>query len=353
MCEFCPGALALNVLKKIFRIGTCIVLAALAIPANARVIDVPARLDESDGANWTAILDLRDLPAQTAPKSITVSLDLSKVVMNTEVARVSIGMNGFILTDLRRKADGIITITGKIERRFISTRNRIDVSVQPDCAQRRCSLAGARLTGPLRIGTTKAPSRPTSFADFVTRFREGVSIEATGQRDRDLARFAHRAIAPRAPVIDPETDTAMAQIVVSDTPPTGFNSKLRFDRGPVALRSAEGRTVFAEGEIERLTFAQILEVEGRPTLWIRPGATAVTREMELDYGNIAAFDETGRVLAFSPAFDTALRIAYAGDARSEPLFPVWRIAIVLAWLAASIALYFVMGRVPSMRAIAS
>jgi hypothetical protein len=301
-------------------------------------------------SHWTGTLDLRKLPARSAPASLQTEVTIPE---NTRgIVKAIVKVNGFVVG--RQSVDpGVVsTVRAKIGRRLLSTVNRVEIGVErrgDGCAAEYCAVEGARFTAPVRLYLAKAPARPTSFADYMTRFRAGVSLQPERSGDAGLARVAKTAVAPGAT----ESARGPARIVVSSDPPAGTRPALRFDRGPVQLVTRDGQTVLSARDIAKLTVAQVMSVGGKPVLWVRPGTGPEPKRMDLDYGDVAMFDGGGRVIAFSPALDTAVRIEYAADLNAGPLIAPWRIAVVALWLVLTAGFVLVIRRIPPLPARAA
>lgn len=324
--------------------------AVLPFPAEADAPGLLVPFAPVETSRWNGTLDLRELPARSAPDRLEATIAVPEATQGSVEATIK--LNGFVIGQQGVDRGRANAVRVRIERRFLSTVNRVEIGVQrrgDGCVSERCPVVGARLGHSIRLTLTKDSARPQSFADYVTRFRTGVSLEPERPGDIGLARVAKAAVAQDAP----EGGAAPARIVVGLTPPDGAKPALRFDRGPVRLATREGQTVLSAGNLAKLTFAQVMSVGGKPVLWVRPGTSPLPKTMDLDYGDVAAFDGARRVIAFSPAFDTAVRIEYAADLAARPIIAPWRIVIIALWLALTAGFVFVIRRIPPLRAKAA
>jgi hypothetical protein len=174
--------------------------------------------------------------------------------------------------------------------------------------------------------------------------RSGIAIDAEDNRGRQLAAAARATLAPTAPL----DDRAAARIVASDRPPEGTSPRLRFDRGHVALRRSDGASLIPAAALDDLTVVQLLGTAEQPVLWIRPG-DRLPQQLDLDHGDVALFNEGGRVFAFSTLEDRAVEIAYPpgtdpyGQERATRL---WRLGLLAFWILLTIGTVLVLRRLP-------
>lgn len=327
-------------------------LLLLASPAFAEqaVGPSPIRLSPTSPgpAHWQAQLDLRTLPAETMPGTVRAHIDLRSLPPSGDPVRVTLSINGFVMSDRRSRGGTAMIVSGRIERRFLSTRNQIEVSVQAVssvCATRRCPVAQAEL-GAIDVALDGDLTEPRSFAEFVTLLRPGLHIQAPDPRAGVLAEPAIAALAPFAP----RTDGAAARIIIGQHVPRGTEPHLRFDRGPVELRDRDGRLLLSATRLSGLTAVQMLQDDTGPVLWIRPGDHAWPDHMDLDQGQLALFEGNHRLIAFSPNFDEAVTITYPVAESTRPLMTLWQGGIVLAWLALTLGLTVAWRRIGPVRA---
>lgn len=299
---------------------------------------------------WHATLDLRSLSARTRPTSIGAVVDVHLADTAKEAPQVTITLNGIVIGRAWAKRDGPTHIEAAIEERLLSTRNHFTVAVTAlaqQCAASACDVGEAGLNGPIRFALATATSDPVSFAQYVTRFRQGIVIKVTEPRDRALGERAAQAIAPHAP----RRAAGPAEIVVGRETPPGTSPALRFDTGPVAIVDRDGRIVYDRARLDAMTLVQMTRRGDTPVLWVRPGTQALPDlPLELDYGTVALFGPAGREIAFVPEQDHAVTIAYSADARREARLGLyWRLAVAAVWLALTIGLVVVLRRMAPLK----
>lgn len=323
--------------------------AALTNVAAAATLPVTYAQQTPDGQQkaWHATLDLRDLPANTRPASLGLSVDARAPARRAVPTRITVSLNGVVIGRAWAEDDRPTALRFDIEDRLLSTRNHVSVAVTGRCAARACSLGGAELPGGLRVDLAPATPMPLSFAQFVTRFRAGIAVRAIDAQDRQLAEQVIAAIAPRAP----RRAEGPAEVIVSRTTPAGIDPDLRFDRGPVEIRTRDGVLLYDERRLNALTIVQVAMRGQTPVLWVRPGTGGKpSAPIELDYGKLALFGTERREIAFSRAQDRAVDIAYAYEAQREAQLGLyWRLAILVVWLAITAGTFVVLRRMPPLK----
>lgn len=333
--------------------STVPILCALTVHpvAAAPVLPVAYAERSPDGHQiaWHTTLDLRGLPANTRPASVAVRLDTHQGASDAVPARVTVALNGVVIgrgwADQKRET----SLAVDIEDRLLSTRNHLVFAVTSTgehCPGTTCALGDIRMDGPIRVTLAPATQRPVSFAQYVTRFRAGLSIKADA-RFRALAERAADAIAPLAP----RQAKGPAEVVVSHEVPPGTSPELRFDTGPVEIRNREGAVVYDRRRLDDLTIMQVTTRGETPVLWVRPGRLALPpAPFELDYGRIAMFGPGGREIAFGLEQDHVLQIVYAAQVQREAqLGRYWRFAVLAAWLVITAGFLFILRRMPPLQ----
>lgn len=321
-----------------------------ASTAVAAAAPLPVQWQErsADGrqTTWHATLDLRELPAGTVPAAVTAVVTTAAGPQATVAPRLAIALNGLVVARGRAAPDGRTELHAEISGKVLSTRNHLAVAATlpaAACGAGPCDLrsAGLSLSLDLEPGAARMPDM--SFASLVSRFGTGIAIQAASAGERRLGERAARAVAPHAPRLS----QAAASIVVSRTTPQGTRPALRFDRGPVEIRDADGRTLYDQRRLEALTIVQATSRGATPVLWIRPGRDGPPPTLDLDYGTLALFGRDGREIAFAPGQDRAATVIYAAEARQDARFALtWRLAVLAAWLAATVGFALVLRRIP-------
>jgi len=310
----------------------------------------PARAQEADAAalSWQARVDLRDLPARTRPAGLSVSIDAAEAARSGARPLVSLALNGNVVARRFAAADGPTILSARPEDRLLSVRNRVDIAVTlPFCTGSGCrqALDGVRLAEPVRVALGPVRADLTDFSQLPTRLRPGVAIEAPDAAGQVLAELAKAALASNAPV----SEVARARIVVSQQPPAGTRPPLRFDQGRVALQRSDGAVLTSASALEELTVVQLLGTRQRPVIWVRPGKR-LPPQLELDAGDVALFDEGGRVLAFSTVRDAAVDIAYPAEvAQMQRKIRLRHLALLATWVLITLAMLLILRRLPRPR----
>lgn len=305
-----------------------------------------------DGENlWHSTLDLRALPPDSRPAALNAVVDATQAARNGEAPRISIAVNGVVVARAWGHEDGPTNITADLERRFVSTRNRIELKVgagDAACAGQDCPIAQARLVAGPTVSLRPAVHDPQSFAEFVTRFRGGMQVSAATGRDRAFAALALRAIAPLAP----QAATAGAEIVVSRQAPPGTRPPIGFDGGSVEIVDRDGVTLYDARALDRLTIVQMLKRGRTPVLWVRPGPEAdLPPGMELDHGSVALFSGSGLEIAFSPDPGGAVKIVSREERQRAARFEFyWQWSVAAVWLVLTAGFVIVFRRLPVPRA---
>lgn len=299
---------------------------------------------------WHATLDLRELPANTRPATIKLRVDARSAARRGATPRVTVALNGLVIGRAWARKNGPTILSIAIEDRLLSTRNHIALAVtsmSTRCAGSACSVDDAHLATPIAIGLDEATAGPVTFAQYVTRFRSGVTITAASTEQRAMAEVFKRALAPHAPTGAGQP----AEIVVSRSVPRGTSPALRLDSGPVEIKDRDGLVVFDEHELDALTIVQMTARGDRPVLWVRPGLRERPSGLiELDYGNVALFGADRREIAFSPQQDRAVSVVYASATEREAQLGLyWRLAILAVWLAITAGFLVILRRMPPLK----
>ena len=296
---------------------------------------------------WASNLDLRTLPADSRPAVIDVAVDAAEAARSGARPLVTLSLNGAVVARRFASRTGPTALRYEPEDRLLSIRNRLEVAVTlPFCHVAACAdaLDSVRLSRQPRARLGPVEPDLTDFAQLPARLRSGIEVRAEAPAGRQLAAMAQAALAPEAPA----GEQAPARIVVSDQPPKGSNPRLRFDRGPVALRRSDGAPLVPAAALAGLTVVQLLGTPDRPLLWIRPGEQ-LPPSLDLDHGDIALFDSAGRVLAFSTQVDGAVEIAYPPGADpygQERATRLWRLSLLAFWILLTIGTLLVLRRLP-------
>ncbi|MHA7874389.1 cellulose biosynthesis cyclic di-GMP-binding regulatory protein BcsB [Roseivivax sp.] len=112
-----------------------------------------------------------------------------------------------------------------------------------------------------------------------------------------------------------ETATPRPFLYIGAEAPEGSDPGLRFDRGRVELRDSAGEVIFAGAALDEVGLVQIVEAEGRPGVWLRPGrgpapSPSQAQPLLLDRGDLAFLDGEGLALAASTARNDLVEVRY-------------------------------------------
>jgi hypothetical protein len=204
---------------------------------------------------------------------------------------------------------------------------------------------------------------PRDFSDLAARWAGGAEVmlpAAAAERPNlviDVVSKALNALLPDTAPIDVKLIEANAApapskpfLAVSELAPVDAKTRVRFDRGRVAVSDGSGRTILDLAGLATGAVAQIITARGQPGLWVRPlaadGALPTPAELHLDHGDVGFLDQSGVALAMSTERDTLVHIAYL-DETSWPAvaerFRFWILGGV--WLFATVGFLFALQRV--------
>lgn len=300
---------------------------------------------------WHATLDLRALPGTTRPAAVGVAVDASEAARQGAAPRITLSLNGVVIGRTWARHDGATPLRVTIEDRLLATRNHVTLAVTSmaaRCPGTPCVIGKVGMTGAMDLTLAPANAMPASFAEYATRFREGITVRAANPRDRALGELAMAALALKAP----RGSKGPAEIVVSRTMPAGIAPGLRFDSGPVEIKDRDGTVLYDGKRLDALTIMQVaMRGDETPVLWIRPGTEVLAPgPIELDYGTVALFGREGREMAFGPGRDKAVSIAYLADAEREARFSLyWRLAVLAIWLGITAGLVVILRKMPPLQ----
>lgn len=106
-----------------------------------------------------------------------------------------------------------------------------------------------------------------------------------------------------------------AFIIVSNAAPAGTNAAVTLDEGAISIRDADGTVLFEGQDLDRLGIVQIVSLDGKKGLWIRPGSgpapeLSQAQPLVLDRGDLALLDDSGVVVVTSTMRSDVLSIVY-------------------------------------------
>lgn len=138
------------------------------------------------------------------------------------------------------------------------------------------------------------------------------------------------------PAAGADTDTPF--LYIGADAPAGSTPPVRFDRGRVEVSDSAGTLLYDGDGLDDIGIVQIVEIEGRDGIWIRPGAgvppqPTLETPMLLDRGDIAFVDERGIALAVSANRADLVAVSYPDQVSLMQLFARYRVWIIGAgWL---------------------
>jgi hypothetical protein len=308
-------------------------------------------------ADLTVAIGTRALPAGTRPSRLL--LDVMVAPDGTgEKAVVSAFVNERLLASA-------VAATGEPTRfdlpfpdGLVGTLANVRAEVQRRSAQGDCKFEPqgypAQVLGSSAIVLAKAEVPAHDFSDLVAYWSNGVDVlipsDAAARPERVLGLLVEALSAlssESAPItvkfaVGVDAVPTAPFIAVGNTPPPGAETRVRFDRGRVAVADRNGRTLLDLGGFSTGAVAQLVSVGAHPGLWIKPlaadGSLPAPPGLPLDRGDVAFVDKTGVALAMSTQRDTLVHIAYpdqvswltlAGQYRSWVIGGLWLLATVV------------------------
>lgn len=332
------------------------VLAAGADGADAQALSAWGEITQpriiSDRGGWTVYLPRNRMPAGRGLSSLDIRLSLGDDG-GDRPAVAALALNGRVLTTQPVEPGRTRRLVADVPDGLATSMNRIDVTIlrQPradDCDREPMGQV-ARLLPESRVHFAEAEG-VADFSDLPSAFARGVTLVipggAEGEEVGALARMTAGLIGAATPLaVSYDAMPAGGPVIwLSRTPPPGQRAPISMARRDTRIRDAEGGEIFSASDLARLTAAQLYEQEGRPVLWIRPGAgfaglAALPAGAELSYGDVALFDAESRVFAMHSERERMVKIDNAGDFHPAEWLARNRVAIVLAAWAAITALF--------------
>jgi len=310
-------------------------------------------------ADLAVAIDARALPAGTRP---------SRLLLDVMVAPDGAGEKAVVSAFVNeRLLASTVAATGEPTRfdlpfpdGLVGTAANLRAEVQRRSAQGDCKFEPqgypAQILGSSAIVLAKAEAPAHDFSDLVAHWSNGVDVlipaDAGARPERVLGLLVDvvTALTAEAAPINVRFATGADAIptgpflAVSGTPPPGAATRVRFDRGRVAVTDRADRTLLDLGGFSAGAVAQLVSVGDHPGMWIKPlaadGSLPAPPGLRLDRGDVAFVDKTGVALAMSTERDTLARIAYpdqvswltlAGQYRSWVIGGLWLLA-TLAFL---------------------
>jgi hypothetical protein len=310
-------------------------------------------------ADLAVAIDARALPAGTRP---------SRLLLDVMVAPDGAGEKAVVSAFVNeRLLASTVASTGEPTRfdlpfpdGLVGTAANLRAEVQRRSVQGDCKFEPqgypAQILGSSAIVLAQAETPAHDFSDLIAHWSNGVDVlipsDAAARPDRVLGLLVDALSAlssPAAPInvrfaAGADAVPAGPFLAVSNTPPPGATTRVRFDRGRVVVADRNDRTLLDLGGFSAGAVAQLVSVGAYPGLWVKPlaadGSLPAPPKVQLDRGDVAFVDKTGVALAMSTERDTLVRIAYpdqvswltlAGQYRSWVIGGLWLLA-TLAFL---------------------
>lgn len=310
--------------------------------ADTRILDVP------ETGIWNIGLPLSRLPAGQTISGLDIGVALPPDASAAN-AFVSVRLNGTLLATAPADPKGPTWLhIDDVPDGLVSARNSIEVRVtrqhRQDCGdvplRYPTQLLGASA---VRFGGAPAVS---DFFQLGPDFHSGVTVVVPNAAALPLAAKAVGGLAGQDALITvsygriPDTGPV---ILVSRTPPPGSHPWLDFAGNNMKLVDQAGRVRLTMSQLQTLTTAQLLNVSGRPVLWLRPGDRApVPAALWLDRGDVAFIGASGVVLAVATGRDSLYRVTGGGDSAGGFFSQTWVWIALIAFAALLIALFVVL-----------
>jgi hypothetical protein len=276
-----------------------------------RLIDLNADsrpIEIGDTGGWTVALPMARLPAGKTIEALSVDV---AVAVDDAALRpiVSVWFNGLMLGSAGANQAGPTHLRVPVPEGLIQARNSIEVRVtrqrRQDCGDFPQSYP-AQLLGSSEV-VLGAAGKTTDFFQMAPMFRSGVTVVVPNAAALPLAAKVVAGLGGPGAVIAVSYSAMPAAgpvILISAEPPAGAKPRLSFGASGVALVNHSDAPLFSASQLETLTTAQLLEVDGRAVLWIRPGSRApIPAELWLDRGDVAFIGPAGVEMAAATSRD--------------------------------------------------
>jgi hypothetical protein len=276
-----------------------------------RFIDLNAdsrSIEIGDTGGWSVGLPMARLPAGKTIEGLSV--DVAVAVEDAAVRPiVSVWFNGLMLGSAPANQAGPTHLRVPVPEGLVEARNSIEVRVtrqrRQDCGDFPQSYP-AQLLGSSEVLLGDA-ARTTDFFQLAPMFHSGVTVVVPNAAALPLAAKVVSGLAGPGAVIAVSYGVMPAAgpvILISAEPPPGAKPRLSFGASGAALVNHSDQPLFSASRLETLTTAQLLEVDGRVVLWLRPGARApIPTELWLDRGDVAFIGAAGVEMAAATGRD--------------------------------------------------
>jgi hypothetical protein len=326
----------------------------------------PAQADVFGRAELDVAIDARRLPADMRATRLLLDVMIAPDGADNK-AVISAYVNERLLGSTVAASDGAtrldLPLPDGLVGNIANVRTVVQrLSVQGDCRYEPQGYP-VQILGSSAFVLAAAVGEPRDFSDLAARWAGGVQVlvpAAAVERPElviDIASKALNALLPDTAPIDvkvvgPNAAPAPSGpfLAVSELAPTDAKTRVRFDRGRVAVSDSAGRTVLDLAGLSTGAVAQIITARGEPGLWLRPlaadGALPAPTELRLDHGDVAFLDQSGVALAMSSERDTLVHVAYLDETSWSTVAARFRFWIIGGlWLFVTAGFLFALQRI--------
>lgn len=310
----------------------------------------------ADRGIWTAAIPATALAPDQAIGGLVIDIAVADDGSETP-AIVSVTMNGVLIGSTQAQKGSVTHLQLDVPDGLATTRNEVQVAVTRQVRSGDCAYAPqgypAQLLPSSRLLLKKAAA-PADFSDLAPAFSKGVTVVLSDSGQvAALAPLLRGLVSGTTPITVSygKLPAAGPVILVSRDPPADATFPVRFDQGRVRLVAEGGETLIDETAIAAFTVAQLITVDGRPMLWVRPGkdfASFAQSELEagLSRGNVAFLDGGRISLALSTERDRLIDIRYPDQASLSQWLARYRLWLIgLGWLIVSAGFIYLLRRV--------
>ncbi|MBK5951720.1 hypothetical protein CCR93_19910 [Rhodobium orientis] len=307
----------------------------------------PAILRIVDRGNWNVSLPATRIPPGKRVSGVVVDMSVAGDGGKTPPV-VGVTMNGLLLASATVTDEERTRLRVDLPGGLMTARNQIEVSTTRqvrggDCAYAPQGYDAQLLPSSHFVLDDAGPA--DDFFELGAHFAKGVTVVLQNPAMLNgTAHLLHGLIDEHTPV-HVRYRTAPKEgpyIWVSDLAPPEGAPKIRFDAGPVRLADTSGTVLMDGTDLQSQTIAQLQDGDGRPVLWLRPGAAfgkpfEAAAPQELGRGDVAFIDHRGINLAFSTKRDRLIEIRYPDDRSLMQYLKKYRLGIIGGvWLIGSI-----------------
>ncbi|RYH02017.1 hypothetical protein EU805_12615 [Salipiger sp. IMCC34102] len=293
-------------------------------------------------------------PVGQIPMGVQLLIAAARSV-NGQGVTASAYMNGTLLGSRPLDNEGPTWMSFTIPAGLVVRDNQIEVLVQRQIEGGSCRFGPqgypAQIFPESRFILGKAPDPIDDFFLLRQAFGNGLDVvlgeDVGAQEAMPWLLPVAGAILPDAVVITPQSqiiapvdgDRPRPFLYVGFQAPAGADAKVRFDQGRVEVRDNQGSVLFNGEMLNDVGLVQIVEVNGRSGLWLRPGAGAPpaptpVAPLLLDRGDLAFISSDGVQIVTSTRRASLIDVVYPERFDAMQLIATYRPWIVGAlWIA--------------------